>query len=113
MRFNLLVGRNQFLLIGALLLTLVISEAANSDNVAWKYRFELADKITASGQPKEDGLKEIAKDGYVAVIDLRTANENRGMDEQSIVENLGMEYVALPISGRNSINFENAMIISA
>ena len=56
-------------------------------------------------------LKEIAKDGYVAVIDLRTANENRGMDEQSIVESLGMEYVALPISGRNSINFENAMTL--
>ena len=112
MRFNLLVGRNQFLLIGALLLTLVISEAANSDNVAWKYRFELADKITASGQPKEDGLKEIAKDGYVAVIDLRTTSENRGMDEQSIVESLGMEYVALPISGRDSINFENAMTLA-
>ena len=109
MRFDLLAGRNRFLLVGALLLTLVISEVANSDKVAWKYRFELADKITASGQPKEDGLKEIAEDGYVAVIDLRTASENRGMDEQGIVENLGMEYVALPISGRDAINFENAV----
>jgi len=112
MRFDLLAGRNRFLLIGALLITLVISEAANSDKVAWKYRFEPAHKVTVSGQPKEDGLNEIAEDGYVAVIDLRAASENRGIDELNIVESLGMEYVALPISGRDSINFENAVTLA-
>ncbi len=108
MRFEVITRHQNFVVVGAFLLALATCAVADSDVAAWKYRFEPADGITAAGQPKEAGLKKLAEDGYVAVIDLRTVGEDRGMDEQGIVENLGMEYVSLPIAGMNAINFENA-----
>ena len=100
--------RRYWLFLGTLLLALATSAAADGDKATWKYRFEPADGITAAGQPKEDGLEELAENGYAAVIDLRTAGEDRGLDEQDIVENLGMDYVSLPIAGKDALNFENA-----
>ena len=58
------------------------------------------DGITAAGQPDEAAFRVFAEQGYVAVIDLRTPRENRGMDDEpAFVEGLGMEYVNLPING--------------
>jgi len=65
------------------------------------------DGITSAGQPDEAALKVFAESGYAAVIDLRTEGEDRGLDEQAVVEGLGMDYVPLPI-GRDGITFENA-----
>lgn len=100
-RIRLLVG-------AALLFAFTISSPAAAGDAAWKYRFEPADGITAAGQPDETRLRELADDGYAAIIDLRSAGENRGLDEDTIVEDLGMDYVALPIAGRDAISFENA-----
>jgi len=108
MRLDQTTRHQSFVLAGVFLLALATSALADDDKTAWKYRFEPADGITAAGQPKENGLKDLAGDGYVAVIDLRTAGEDRGMDEQAVVESLGMDYVSLPIEGRGAINFENA-----
>lgn len=63
--------------------------------------------ITSAGQPDEAAFKVFADSGYAAVIDLRTASEDRGLDEQNVVESLGMDYVSLPI-GSDGISFENA-----
>ena len=63
--------------------------------------------ITAAGQPDEQALRVFAEKAYVAVIDLRTEGEDRGLDEPAVVEGLDMEYVALPI-GRDGITFDNA-----
>ena len=90
----------------AILFALAFSVFA--EEVEWKYRFEPVAGITAAGQPSEAGLKEMADNGYVAVIDLRTDGENRGIDEQNVVEGLGMKYISLPIADRDAINFENA-----
>lgn len=57
------------------------------------------DGITAAGQPNSAEFKVFAESGYVAVIDLRTAEEERGLDEPAVVEGLGMEYVPFPVSG--------------
>jgi len=65
------------------------------------------DGVTSAGQPDEAALKVFAESGYAAVIDLRTEGEDRGLDEQAVVEGLGMDYVPLPIS-RDGITFENA-----
>lgn len=65
------------------------------------------DGITAAGQPDEAVLTVFANNGYVAVLDLRTADEDRGLDEQAVVEGLGMDYVSLPVD-RDGITFENA-----
>ena len=103
------MNRRKLLLVGATLFSLVATStfvsAGESD---WNYRFEPAAGITAAGQPSEAGLKELADDGYAAVIDLRTAGEDRGLDEETAVEELGMDYVSLPIAGSRGINFENA-----
>jgi uncharacterized protein (TIGR01244 family) len=108
MRVDVLTGCRRCLAAGALLFTLAASACAGPDSVEWNYRFEPVDGITAAGQPKEDGLEELAESGYAAVIDLRTEDEDRGLDEQVVVNKLGMEYVSLPIDGRNAVNFENA-----
>lgn len=65
------------------------------------------DGMTAAGQPDEAAFKVFADSGYVAVIDLRTAGEARGLDESAVVEALDMDYVSLPI-GPDGISFENA-----
>jgi uncharacterized protein (TIGR01244 family) len=53
--------------------------------------------ITSAGQPDEDAFRVFAENGYVAVIDMRTPEENRGLDEPATIAGLGMEYIAFPI----------------
>ena len=64
--------------------------------------------ITTAGQPTASQLEELAGKGYAAVIDLRGENEDRGFDEAGKVEELGMNYISLPISGPDTINYDNA-----
>ena len=67
------------------------------------------DGVTSSGQPDQAAFEVFSESGYVAVIDLRGAEEDRGMvDEQAAITNLGMDYVLLPIENEDAINFENA-----
>lgn len=66
------------------------------------------DGLTSSGQPDAAAFKVFADAGYVAVIDLRGEREDRGLDEQQIVEDLGLAYVSLPTSGRDGISFDQA-----
>ncbi len=108
MRIDVITRHQSFVLVGAFLFALATSAVADDDKAAWKYRFEPADGITAAGQPNENGLRELADSGYAAVIDLRTEGEDRGLDEQAVVESLGMDYISLPIDGRGAISFENA-----
>ncbi len=70
------------------------------------------DGVTAAGQPNEAGFKVFADNGYAVVIDLRTAGEDRGLDEAAVVESLGMDYINLPI-GRDGITFANAKALQA
>jgi len=65
------------------------------------------DGISTAGQPDERAFRVFADNGYVAVIDLRTPEEDRGMDEPSVIEKLGMHYVNLPIGGED-ITFDKA-----
>ena len=69
------------------------------------------DGISAAGQPDEAALSVFADRGYAAVIDLRAEHEPRGLDEQAVVEGLGMDYVLMPITDTAAINFENARIL--
>jgi len=64
--------------------------------------------VTSAGQPDEAALKVFADSGYAAVIDLRAEHEQRGLDEKSIVEGLGMDYILMPITDTAAISFENA-----
>jgi uncharacterized protein (TIGR01244 family) len=67
------------------------------------------DGVTAAGQPDVAALKVFADSGYVAIIDMRGPEEDRGMDdEKGVVEGLGVEYVAFPIVDEDEINFDRA-----
>ena len=66
------------------------------------------DGISAAGQPDAAAFKVFADSGYAAVVDLRTERENRGIDEEAVVEGLGMDYVSMPIADPAEINLENA-----
>ena len=64
--------------------------------------------ITTAGQPSAEQLAAAAKSGFKSVIDLRGPNEDRGMDERSAVEGLGMSYVSLPVEGSDGVSYANA-----
>lgn len=67
------------------------------------------DGITAAGQPDMAALKVFADSGYVAIVDMRGPDEDRGMDdEKGVVEGLGMEYVAFPITSEDELSFDRA-----
>ena len=66
------------------------------------------DGITSSGQPDEKEFSLFAEAGYVAVVDLRGPAEDRGLDEGAALDQLGLEYVVLPLSSPDAISFENA-----
>ena len=64
--------------------------------------------VTSAGQPNAQALQVFADSGYVAVIDLRGPQEDRGYDEAAVVQDLGLEYVPLPIVGGDAVSYENA-----
>jgi uncharacterized protein (TIGR01244 family) len=65
--------------------------------------------VTGHGQPDLATLDEIRAAGYGVVIDLRMADEDRGLaDERGAVESRGMSYVSLPIDGGADVTYENA-----
>ena len=66
------------------------------------------DGITSSGQPDAEAFEIVAGSGYVAVIDMRGPDENRGLDEKAVVEELGLEYIEFPLVGGAAISFANA-----
>jgi uncharacterized protein (TIGR01244 family) len=66
------------------------------------------DGVTSAGQPNAAALKVFADVGYVAIIDLRRPDEDRGFEQAAVVEDLGMHYVNLPIARHDDVSFENA-----
>jgi uncharacterized protein (TIGR01244 family) len=71
-------------------------------------RRDVIEGITAAGQPSAAALEAAAKAGYKSVIDLRAPIEDRGFDEKSTVERLGMSYVRLPVDGAAGVSYANA-----
>lgn len=65
-------------------------------------------QFVATGQPDQDVLAMASEAGFTTVIDLRGESEDRGMDEAAAVEELGMQYISLPVAGAAGVTFENA-----
>ncbi len=59
------------------------------------------------GQPSIDDLKKLAAASVKVVINLRGEGEFSTFNEQRIVEELGMKYIALPIAGAKGVTAEN------
>jgi len=64
--------------------------------------------VTTAGQPDAVALNIFAEQGYRTVIDIRTKAEDRGMDEATVIGDLGMKYIVFPIDKPEAINFDNA-----
>jgi uncharacterized protein (TIGR01244 family) len=56
-------------------------------------------------QPTEDDLKELKQEGFQSVVNLRTESEEdqslSPQQEEEKVRELGMEYLHIPVSGKN------------
>ncbi|MGL5941149.1 MAG: protein tyrosine phosphatase family protein [Waterburya sp.] len=54
--------------------------------------------LATSGQPTTEQFGDILSEGYSLIVNLATpASSNWNPDEQAIAQNLGMEYVGIPI----------------
>lgn len=67
--------------------------------------------IAVSGQPNEENLKKASESGYKTIINLRP-REEWPFDEESLVKDLGMNYVLIPIASPESLDFEKAKELS-
>ncbi len=61
-------------------------------------------RIYIAGQPNESALAELEDRGVTVVVNVRTPEENDDretvpFDEESVVHDLGMSYVAIPMGG--------------
>ncbi|WAC62619.1 protein tyrosine phosphatase family protein [Pseudoxanthomonas sp. SL93] len=64
--------------------------------------------LHTGGQPSLEDLARLQGQGVRTVIDLRGAQEERGYDEATEAHRLGMNYIALPIAGKDDITPANA-----
>ena len=63
--------------------------------------------VYTSGQPTQAQLQGLAKSGVKRIINLRPPGES-DLDEKTIVEALGMEYVNIPVAGASGVTPANA-----
>lgn len=61
--------------------------------------------VATAGQPDEEHLRSLAEAGYKTVIDLRATGEDRGLAEEKVVQEAGLEYVNIPV-GHETIDDE-------
>lgn len=104
-------------LLFVLLLTCAVAQAEDAshtilvdlERVVEAGKAEPVDGMSSAGQPDRAALDVFAKSGYATIIDMRGPDEDRGIDNfESVVESLGMHYVAFPIVDEEDISFEKA-----
>lgn len=66
------------------------------------------ENLITGGQPSKEDLVQLKDAGITTVINLRPTSESIDFDEKQEAEALGLEYVALPVSGAADITVENA-----
>ena len=68
---------------------------------------KVGDDVFISGQPTEQGLRDLAAQGVTTVVNLRTPPEMAriGFDEAALVKQLGMKYVYLPMRGNQEFPY--------
>ena len=71
--------------------------------------------VFISGQPTEQGLRDLHAQGVTTVVNLRTPEEMTKrvpFDEPALVKQLGMEYVYLPMRGNTQFPYSPAAVKS-
>jgi len=66
-----------------------------------------AEGYVTGGQPTEADLRAAADAGFETVVSLRTEAEPGFEAERTLVEELGMSFVSLPIAGADGLTPEN------
>jgi uncharacterized protein (TIGR01244 family) len=66
-----------------------------------------AEHLLIGGQPDEEALRKAAAAGIQVVVNMRGENEAIDFDEARLVNELGMTYLQLPISGASDLTAEN------
>lgn len=64
--------------------------------------------VYTGGQPTEAELRQAAAAGIKTVVNLRGIGEDPGFAEAKLATELGMRYVAIPVSGLGDISDEAA-----
>jgi uncharacterized protein (TIGR01244 family) len=75
---------------------------------------KVGDDLFISGQPTEQGLRELKKRGVTVIVNLRTPPEMAriGFDEPKLIAELGMKYVYLPVRGDSTAPYSPATVAS-
>jgi protein tyrosine phosphatase (PTP) superfamily phosphohydrolase (DUF442 family) len=60
------------------------------------------DHVYRGAQPTVSGFKNLAELGIKTVVDLRDIGEHSQADERSVVTDLGMRYVSIPMQGMST-----------
>ncbi len=68
--------------------------------------------LLVGGQPTLEHLKEAAEAGYKSVLNLRSGKEKAQVDQETMVEGLGMRYVHIPISSGKELTVANAKLLA-
>jgi uncharacterized protein (TIGR01244 family) len=68
--------------------------------------------LHTGGQPSPEDLARLKSEGVRTVIDLRGPQEDRGYDEAAEARRLGLQYIALPIAGKDDISPANAKTLN-
>ena len=71
------------------------------------------DGMLSGGQPTPEQIEAAARVGYRTVINLRGEKESGFEWESQLVEELGMKYVLLPVTGKDSLTRERIERIDA
>ena len=68
---------------------------------------KVGDDVFISGQPTEQGLRDLAAQGVTTVVNLRTPPEMAkiGFDEAALIKQLGIKYVYLPMRGNQEFPY--------
>lgn len=85
-----------------------VETPASADVVPIRNAVLFDETVLIGGQPTQEELKQAAEAGYRTVINLRPEGEFTDWDEQAAVEELGLEYVSIPVAGAEGLTRENA-----
>ena len=96
----------RWMLIGVLQLGIVFAADTHSyDMVNAK---QLNDKLLVGGQPSVKDLDLAKEQGVLTVISLRGEAEKNDFNEAEELSRRDMQFVSIPVAGKNDITFDNA-----
>lgn len=68
--------------------------------------------LLVGGQPTEEQIRRLAREGYRTIVNLRGPDEEGGWDEAPLSEELGMTFVDVPIASKADLTEANARLLA-